>query len=83
MFARKIFVCSVLFIATLFAGVITARITANSLEFDGNTPIIQGFNKLQIPGTPILPAKSIVLALPAGARVFSVVYFFTGFTALL
>lgn len=72
MFARKIFVCSVLFITILFAGVITARITANSLEFDGNTPVIQGFNKLQIPGTPILPAKSIVLALPAGARVFSV-----------
>lgn len=72
MFARKIFVCLILFIAVLFAEIITARITANYLEFDENTPIIQGFNKLQIPGTPILPAKSIVLALPAGARVFSV-----------
>lgn len=72
MFARKVFVCTVFFIVILFAEVITARITANSMEFDGNTPVIQGFNKLQIPGTPILPTKSIVLALPPGARIFSV-----------
>jgi hypothetical protein len=59
-------------IASLSAKVITVHLTAEQPRFENGIPLIQGFNKLQIPGTPILPAQSTVLALPPGSKVHSV-----------
>jgi len=72
MLMRKIFVILLLFIGIVIGGVIESRISAGPVVFDGNTPVIQGFNKLQVPGTPVLPAKSVLMALPPGAEILSI-----------
>ncbi|MGB3341267.1 MAG: C25 family cysteine peptidase [bacterium] len=72
MLTKKILVVILLFTVFLTGDVIQTRITASPVIFNGDTPVIEGFNKLQIPGTPVLPAKSVLLALPPGARVLSI-----------
>ncbi len=73
MVLRKIFVTIFLLMTTTVSGeVMTITLDAGPVHFKNNTPTIQGFDKLQIPGTPILPAKSVVLALPPGSEVVSV-----------
>jgi len=74
---RKIFFTICLLMITSVSGeVMTIRLDAGPVYFENNTPTIQGFGKLQIPGTPILPAQSVFLALPPGSEVASVdVYF--------
>ena len=72
MLVKRIFIILFLTINIIAGGVIHKRITAGPVTFDGDTPIIEGFNKLQIPGTPILPAKSVLMALPPGAEILSV-----------
>jgi hypothetical protein len=54
------------------AGIIRATLTSPPVTFKDGMPIVQGFNKLQTAGMPVLPAKSYVLALPPGSRVISV-----------
>jgi len=48
------------------------EIDAGPLIFKNNAPVIHNFNKLKIPGTPTLPAKSFVLALPPGSEIVSI-----------
>ncbi len=73
MFLRKVFITLFLLTAISLSGeVISLRLTSGSVSFIDNSPVIEGFNKLQIPGTPVLPAKSTLLALPPGSRVISV-----------
>lgn len=73
MLFRKISIMIFLLMITSVSGeVMTIRLDAGPVFFRDNTPTIQGFGKLQIPGTPILPAKSVVLALPPGSKVISV-----------
>ncbi len=70
MFLRKMFIAGLVLITGFLSGeIMTIRLISSPVIFENNTPAIYGFNKLQVPGTPILPAKSIVLALPSGARV--------------
>ena len=73
MFLRKtlmVFFCFT--IGMLSAEIWTVNFTAGPVAFQENIPTINGFNKLQIPGLPILPAKSVLLALPPGAKIISV-----------
>lgn len=73
MFLRKIFIFVFLFIVGFLSGeIMNVRLCSGPLIFENNTPVIQGFNKLQIPGTPILPAKSVILAFPSDSRIVSV-----------
>jgi len=73
MVLRNIFFTIFLLMITTVSGeVMTIRFDTGPVYFKNNTPTIQGFDKLQIPGTPILPAKSVVLALPPGSEVVSV-----------
>jgi hypothetical protein len=73
MYVKKIILMSfIVMIASLSAEVITIQLTAEQPRFEQGIPLIQGCNKLQIPGTPILPAQSTLLALPAGSEVISV-----------
>jgi len=73
MFLRKVFVIAMVLIAvSLSAGVINIPFSSEKVTFVDNIPNIAGFNKLQIPGTPILPAESKIIALPAGSEVISV-----------
>ncbi|KPJ74508.1 hypothetical protein AMJ52_00225 [candidate division TA06 bacterium DG_78] len=73
MYLKKIIIMGFMFMITsLSAEVTTVHLTAEQPLFENGIPLIQGFNKLQIPGTPILPAQSTLLALPAGSEVISV-----------
>ena len=72
MFSRKIVSCLLFCICIVAADIITAEMTCGPVEFRGGEIFIPGCKKLQIPGTPVLPAQSIVLALPPGAIVNSV-----------
>jgi len=73
MFLRKIFV-AVMFLMTgaLSAEVINVPLSSGQLIFIDGSPFIEGFNKLRIPGTPLLPAKSSLIALPPGSRITSI-----------
>ncbi len=73
MLLKKIFITIFLLMISSVSGeIMTVRLAAGPVFFKNKTPEIQGFNKLQVPGTPILPAKSIVLALPSGSKIISV-----------
>lgn len=57
---------------SLSAEVVTVNLTSGPVVFSDEGAIIEGFSKLQVPGAPILPAKSVLIALPCGSRVLSV-----------
>jgi hypothetical protein len=72
MFSRKIVTCLLISLCIAAADIITTSITAGTVEFHDDAPVIRGFGKLQIPGTPVLPAQSVMFALPPGAVVTSI-----------
>ncbi len=73
MILRKVFIFIFLLTAVSLSGeVLSVRFYSGPVTFENDKPVIQGFNKLQIPGTPLLPAKSTLLALPPGSRIISV-----------
>jgi hypothetical protein len=56
----------------LAAEVITIQLESEPVAFSDRVATVEGFGKLQVPGTPILPAKSVLIALPPGSRILSV-----------
>ncbi len=73
MLFRYIFLPLFLFtVGPLSAEVMMVRLSARHLSFENNIPVITHFNKLQIPGMPILPAQSSIQALPSGSKIISV-----------
>lgn len=57
---------------SLSAEVVRVRLSSGPVEFSGKGATVDGFKKLQVPGAPILPAKSTLIALPAGSNILSV-----------
>jgi hypothetical protein len=72
MLTKKAILMILVFLILASGEVMRTRVTADPNLFDNALSKIKGFNKLQVPGLPIMPAKSILLALPPGARVLSV-----------
>ncbi|MBN2619463.1 hypothetical protein JXB22_00110 [candidate division WOR-3 bacterium] len=71
---RKYFITiALIFISVAMSEVIHRRITAGPVLCKNGTLTIEGYNAVRIPGTPVLPAQSVVLALPAGGKVVSVI----------
>jgi len=60
---------------SLEAGVIDVPLSVGQLTSTSETLYLEGFNKLRIPGAPILPAKSYLFALPPGSKVLTVKVF--------
>ncbi len=58
--------------ASLSAEVVTLQLSSGPVVFSDRGATIEGFEKLQIPGTAILPAKSVLIALPPGSNILSV-----------
>jgi hypothetical protein len=57
---------------SLSAEVLNVHLSSGPVKFEKGTPIVEGFHKIQIPGTPILPATSKLIALPPGSEISSI-----------
>jgi hypothetical protein len=69
MSAKHIIVICLITAIAGFSEVLTVKLEADQPIFDAINVKIEGFGKLRIPGLPVVPVKSIALALPPGARV--------------
>jgi hypothetical protein len=57
---------------SLSAEMITVQFTSGPVAFSEKGARVEGFSRLQVPGAPILPAKSTLIAMPPGSKVVSV-----------
>jgi hypothetical protein len=70
---RRVLIPIFLLVAVSLTGkVLNIEFSADSVVFTDGICEIEGFSKLRIPGTPILPAKSRLIALPPGSRINSI-----------